>query len=434
MEKSVKTTYLTRVTLISLFILCTALTGKSAQAMTKGKDIEVKKDTITQPQERINVLQYSMLSHYQPEHKPFAGKGMSALLNHTFLQFGYDCSYQASIGNVEFTPAQGFHGSIGGEINKFWTLRLHGGYSLVEERSKLDNLHTGFVRLDAMLNFTSWLYGYRPDRQWNVLPYAGVGVNASYHLENLKFGPSAELGMEIRTRISKYGHIYVAPYLTMSQSKMEYEYSQNWRDYDSNLGLRVGLLYYIHNEDLGEEGPLHIIGHLLDDSFIEVAYGQSRWKYQGTDHPKDWNTFSQVSIGKWINPVFGIKGGIGLGEGYYGIFEGMVNPIRLIMGEPEEIVGSNPMLEDIRRFHLNVSGGFIVGLSDRETERINVRRPVQGWTASVQGLYDITPSCAIFVAPRVMGSYSWLQKQRAVRPYADLQLQLQVGLRFNLDY
>ncbi len=434
MDRLVKTTYLTRVTFIGLFLLCTALTGQPVWAMKNGNEIEAKRDTITQPQERINVLQYSMLSHYQPEHKPFAGKGMSALLNHAFLQFGYDCAYQAGIGEMKYTPAQGFHGSLGGEINKFWSLRLHGGYSLVEDRRQLNNIHTGFMRLDAMLNFTSWLYGYRPDRQWNVLPYAGIGANATYHLENLKFGPSAEVGMEIRTRISKYGHIYVAPYLTMAKNKIEYEYSHNWREYDSNIGLRVGLLYYIHNKDLGDEGPLGIIKHALDDSFIEVGYGQNRWKYQGTDHPKDWNTFSQISVGKWINPYFGIKGGLAVGEGYYGIFEGLVDPIRLIMGEPEELTTSNPMLEDLRRFHLNASTGFVVGVSDRKTERINVRRPIQGWTASVQGLYDITPKCAIFVAPRVMGSYSWLQKKRAVRPYADLQLQLQVGLRFNLDY
>lgn len=431
MDIKEETTTMTRLKLFGMALLCTVLAGQKTWAASDESLDIVQQDTITQPQGRINVLRYSMLSHYKPDNQEFTGRGFRGLLNHAFVQFGYDTGIQAPIGSLDYIVGHGVHGSIGGDVSPHWAFRLHGGYSFIEEKRNLDNLHSAFMRVDAMFNATSWLQGYRSDRQWNVYPYAGLGVSASYHHKNLRFGPTAESGLEIRTRMSRYGHIYVAPYLAASRSKIEYEDNRNWRDYDINAGLRVGVLYYIHNKDVGDEGMFNVIGHALDNTFVELITGQSRWKYEGH---KDWNSFTQINVGKWINPYFGVKAGVALGAGYWGQIEGLVNPITLLFGVPDESTPTDPMLEDLRRFHLNLSAGLIAGYSDRQGETINVKRPMNGWTASVQGLYDLTSNCSVFVAPRVVGDYGWNKKDRKVTSYSDLQFQIQFGLRFNLDY
>ncbi len=423
---------MTRLKLFGIVLLCTLLTRHNTWAASTRSQDEAKQDTITQPQNRVNILRYSMLAHYKPQNEKFSGRGFKGLINHAFIQGGYDYALQAPIGTLNYIVGHGIHASIGGDVSPYWAFRLHGGYSFLEEKSHLNNLHSAFIRTDVMLNATSWLFGYRPDRQWNVYPYAGVGASAGYYKKTLTIGPTAEGGLEIRTRISKHGHIYIAPYLTASKSKIEYKDNRNWRDYDVNAGLRIGVLYYIHNKDISNDGMFNVIGHVLDNSFIEVITGQSRWKYESHI---DWNSFTQINVGKWINPYFGVKGGISMGSGYWGQIEGLINPVTILFGVPDDSSPVDPIVEDLRRFHVNISGGLVAGYIDRDSQtNIQIKRPVHGWTASIQGLYDLTSNCSVFVAPRVMSNYCWIEQSKNIHTYSDLQLQLQFGLRFNLKY
>lgn len=185
---------------------------------------------------------------------------------------------------------------------------------------------TTYLHADAMLNANNVLAGYAPDRFWNISPYLHFGLLTS----------------QLPARYHNNGHEFVAGFGLMNTFKITDRLSV-YADFrpmffkqdlpldasnpSSVMPVLAGFMYNFGRTGWGGKSLVNgsfrekdgdkytglVAGRFTDNTFVMVGAGiQGVYKYQTAP------TFAyDISLGKWINPIFGVRVGFGGGKMTY---------------------------------------------------------------------------------------------------------------------
>lgn len=98
----------------------------------------------------------------------------------------------------------------------------------------------------VMLNMSNLLFGYNPNRVWNVIPFAGAGVGRSMTYNRYAMGLSA--GVQSSWKVSKLLGVYLEGGWNRLESDFdgftaERSSSRGWESHDNHLYAEVGLTF-----------------------------------------------------------------------------------------------------------------------------------------------------------------------------------------------
>lgn len=136
-----------------------------------------------------------------------------------------------------FTPGLGLRTKVQG----IWGKRVGDNDN---NNSKLDNGNKYWILQEhIMFNVSNLIFGYNPDRVWNVIPFVGGGVGRS--MTHNFYGMGLSAGVQSSWKLSKLLNVYLEAGWNRYEGDVD-GYDQNygdrgWTSHDNNLYAELGL-------------------------------------------------------------------------------------------------------------------------------------------------------------------------------------------------
>ncbi len=136
-------------------------------------------------------------------------------------------------------------GHLGGWITPVHGIRLGADVGLLSVHKGIGRTWFGAARADYLTNLSSLLYGYKPDRRFELISAIGLEYQRTCQTG---YGWGHELGIEAalqcRFNVASSMYVFIEPRLVV-QSGTHYDHQYDWRRFKSDVSLNVGLGYRI---------------------------------------------------------------------------------------------------------------------------------------------------------------------------------------------
>ncbi len=113
--------------------------------------------------------------------------------------------------------------------------------------SAIDNSHKYWVAQgQAMLNMSNLLFGYNPERVWNVIPFAGAGIGRSMTVN--RYGVSLSAGIQSAWKLTDRLGVYAEAGINTLSADFDgvsgnFYNHRGWDKRDNNLYAEVGVTF-----------------------------------------------------------------------------------------------------------------------------------------------------------------------------------------------
>ena len=336
--------------------------------------------------------------------------------------------------------------SVGYEFNRHSGLRLSGIYVQIPRSHTRQQLQSVGVDLDYTFNLTNYMYGYDPKRVFNFGLVPGIGlIYASRHDEH-SLTLKAQLGLHLGFNLGQTTEVYAEPWFGLTDDKVNLS-TNNPAAYDVLYGVRVGAAVRLRPRS----------GSSIPDStnhkpFFEYAQGLALPLGLSVKGMHTLGTNYHLSIGEWINPVFGLRLGFAASQYYWdAVAESstMIDGIQVhpayktwytganISGRLEVLL--NPLnfgkhKEGTRAWDLNIGLGAEFGWLMKNGvpgTPYGIRKYYYGLTAAPQVLYRFDSRNSFFLEPRItLINYSIpYSNTDGSKAYSDKVLTFAAGVR-----
>lgn len=336
--------------------------------------------------------------------------------------------------------------SMGYEFNRHSGLRLSSTYVQIPRSNTRQQLQSLGIDLDYTFNLTNYMYGYNPNRIFNFGVVPGIGlIYASRHNEH-SLTLKAQLGFHFGLFLGQTTEVYAEPWFGLTDDKVNLSVN-NPAAYDILYGLRIGTAVRLRprSVDCSPDSTNH-------KPFFEYAQGFALPIGLTVKGKHTVGTSYRISLGEWINPVFGFRIGIAASQYYWDAIteeKTVVDGIQVhpsyqtwytganISGRLEIIL--NPLnfgknKEGIRDWDLNIGLGAEYGWLIKNgvpgTE-CGIRKYYYGLTAAPQLLYRFDSRNSFFIEPRVSLVYYNIPYSNTdgSKAYSDKLLNFMAGVR-----
>ena len=209
------------------------------------------------------------------------GAGVMLSTNDQKADFGDRIGWKANLAVGKwFSPIVGLR--VGAEINKMKGVaaQVPGSLGVRTDRDMIDRKYAqdfnnigGFG--DAMINVTNWWCGYKPNRFYNAIVYAGLGVHWVYERENQGDGDwkyagghgqsrnfSARAGLLNTFALSNHVNLLLDLRFDMLQDHVDGWGNRTWVEYPSAL---LGLSYKFNKTEWNAP-VVPVCGQVIDNS------------------------------------------------------------------------------------------------------------------------------------------------------------------------
>ena len=436
-------------------------------AMSSSLTIHAQEDKTTEKPK--NLLDYSMLDAYRPNHNSFSGSNV--LMKHLYITGGVDFVRQTSKGSFDYNTGTGGYLNVGTSFSPLWGGRISFGYSNLDEKKMIHSLRTVYGTADALFDLSSFIYGYKPYRLIDSKAFVGLGWETTRYEGINTASPLFSGGLQFGLQLNSHTRLSLEPYVLLGKNRVPNQADENWHQYDMNYGVKVGLQYSLNswNEEGSKEKS--VLSGLFDDSFIDIGVSANSVSKTKDVSAVDSRLASQLSaggeiaLGRWITPMAGLRIGLGLSHTNWGSYVatsprlvedgGSTSETALIVSDPSSVIGLrqetyfdaslellfNPLAgwrdasDDIA--HLTFHGGLTIGsvkkytFTSTESARLNTT----GWKVGPDFSLDMTPSVALYISPNFYKTsyavpYSNYPESES---YDDNRTQIQVGLRIRTN-
>lgn len=415
----------------------------SASAVTKVPADSLQKKSVPFQSESIdfNPLDYQMQKRYLEKGKPFKTKHF---YDHIFMGAfsGFDRIVPRGGVNKDGLPFGLF---IGNQFSRLHSLRLMGTYTtwtLPETRYRMKQAS---IDLDYLFDFSSYLYGYNPYRRFSVSGLIGVG-----YLKNSYYGDrhdifKGQVGLHLALGVGTNLQFFAEPYVAVASGEVDVYTQSSVLNYDVMYGLRAGLAISLNSAE-GYRRDSVYNGNL----FFELSQGITCFANGNLPFLKTMGTGYQFSVGKWFDPVLGLRATASVSDYYWnssiepatvgspeyetlckgamfsGRLEALVNPLNFFRSMRES---------DYHVFDVNLIGGAEYGwkINPMEGAPASLRCKYWGGTAAVQFLYNADANTSIFLEPRYTHGIYKIPYQNAAmdKKFVDQFVFLSAGVRIN---
>lgn len=308
---------------------------------------------------------------------------------------------------------------FGLSLSKFFSayngLRIGG--ELSKARREKDNVMLGMggVYADHLFNLSSYLYGFRPYRRFEIISAQGIGANFSSLAGRKDKSFDAHWGLMFRVNLGNHLDIYVEPQIAVYTDGADLY--TNWRRYDLGYSAMFGASYRMgRTYRMPGAEPLP---PMMENTFISFGSGvrsQLSGHTAAMGFGRAMGNEISLSAGKWFLDPLGIRmaltasyngwkpsktDGLDLMSVYAGgRFEFMFNPFML--GGREEL----PV------FSVIPFAGAEVGLAQRQTVTAPISKYI-GFSGGLQFKYQASDNLAIYLEPRYSClNYAFFDNQR----------------------
>ena len=359
----------------------------------------------------FNALDYTL---QKPLGNPSFPEGEKGFGHHLF--FGVNAGGTYISNNVLEKGHTGFNvgAHIGGWFTPVHGMRLIGNFGKYSKSSGDFDVTSGSIRADYLLNLTSLLRGYNPDRKFELVGATGLMYkNLNQHgAKGGNFGLAASLQMRYNLANSLY--VYLEPEVSMLAGP---EGSRLYTD----LALSIGLGYQLQPGRRNAEGTVKFMQSPEDNIFYGVAGGLFSFNNPGA---KMNSPIATAFLGKMFSSTSGLQ----LTGRYGHIHKGLVPGSKNIgIGSLDYVLNLNNAFSGYRPddlFQMMISVGPSVAMAQ------NTHKFYPGIHGALTGLFQLSHNWGVFVSPQVYGFTNGFNRTIGVgkRPMISIDL----GVRYTV--
>ena len=230
----------------------------------------------------------------------------------------------------KLTPMTLGHVHLGKQINWVSSIRFGGELGLAFLKGKPSGYRYFEGDIDYMLNLSSYLYGYRPDRPFEVSPFFGVGVsyqklNANLNNPKHEWDYNAHAGIQFKFFAGTHSSLAFEPQVMLMSNHTDMDFTQpDFHKYDVAFKTNVKYIYYFDNRlsykfNAGEfkKHFQDFQRYFRDDAesvnerrpiFLEYQGGMSMFGNMKNIKPSDsWGPSFSAYAGWWMSSATGIR-------------------------------------------------------------------------------------------------------------------------------
>jgi hypothetical protein len=226
------------------------------------------------------------------EHKTFG--------DHLFISGGVGMS--TSGGD---RPAAHGEVSLGDWISPVHGWRLSANAGLYDVKEGYRYVGYGGVSLDYLMNLTTLLRGYDPDRKFELI--GGLGAEYQRLYSNGSWGNRAGVrgSLQARFNVGSSLFLYVEPQLKLTAGTRYRGIYDNFRRFRPEVGLNVGLGYRLLQGAARREGASEFYN--IDDSHIFFGAGGGVASFIRGGNRNTISPVGEVYVGKWLSSAAGLR-------------------------------------------------------------------------------------------------------------------------------
>lgn len=323
--------------------------------------------------------------------------------------------------NYDLTMVYG--GMLGYQFNRLHSLRLTGNFGHYTSDNMPESMWNAAIDISYAFNLSNYMYGVKEKRWLDFSPVIGVGINMSKNSVWNNKSLFGRFGINIDRALSGNSHIFVEPYMTVTNDGFNGKGGNNPRRYDIEWGIYGGMRLDLRPDTAKQK---LYMPDFNPNMFVDFAIGPNM--YWVKSHPdqtftKTIGTNYQLMFGKWFDPIFGARIGLMSGDFFWRhdkqnsigfsnatISEESKTYYRGGLAAARFEIMMRPMnfftkwREMPHKFELNVSAGVDLGAY----YKINVRNYGEvnkmyiGYTMAFDVLYRIAPDTWLFIEPRAL--------------------------------
>jgi len=343
-------------------------------------------------------------------------------------------------------PVAGF---LGYEFTRLHSLRLSGSYMEYAVKGSNKSIKQLGLDLDYMFNVSSYLYGYRRRRMFQLSGLLGVGAIETHLNGEVHRVLKGQVGAHMAFRMGGNSEIFLEPFMALATDQVDHSGNANPSIYDVLYGVRAGL-----SLNFRSTGDYYKNTNYNGNLFFDFSQGAAMYYSRGgLPIIKTMGTVYQAAMGKWLNPVVGVRGSLSVSDFYYGYeklrgtkvsgikvrptyehyfkgylfaarMEAMLNPVHF---SPRW--RKTPHYVDLNLL-LGGEYGWMMKPHMKDTPGA-LKCYYKGITGAMQLLYNVNTSTSVFVEPRaLMAVYNVPYKNSAQKKsYTDKIGYVSAGVR-----
>ncbi|MGL5958322.1 MAG: hypothetical protein ACRCZZ_06995 [Phocaeicola sp.] len=384
----------------------------------------------------FDAVKYALQKQYKAPDAPFLKERFS-----DNLFFSVSGSFEGV--SSDYNPYKiggGVQLSVGKWFSRYHAARFMFGFTS-NEQALAPSLKRYALQLDHLFNLSAFTMGYQPQRTFEVLTVAGVGLQTSQLDQSNQVAADLHLGLQFKIRSTSRLHFFVEPLFTAtSQSILQLSAADD--RYIFGYSARVGMSY-----TLGERRSVDNNHHfpLGENSFLNASAG-IQLPLSGLEGSGVGPSF-HLAIGKWVTPYLAFRLGINSatntwhwanykddperGTSFYQCYEAST----YLGGRLELMINPLPffgLAVDESRFQLRLLGGGELGYMKKTNEKKPIGTNYSGFSTGLQLGYVVDDNSLIYLEPR----FSWLtyslpyQDINASKKFTDPLFSLHLGVEF----
>lgn len=383
----------------------------SAPLETPADSVKTKADDKSKGLDNLNFNPEDFL--FQPRYVEQGAAFRNRFLDHLYAGFVTGMGRMVPRGQLPLKTSMPFGAMVGYDFNRLHGLRAtvtHTNFDLKNADGTISQWEGG---LDYVFNLTNYLYGYNKQRLVHISPTLGVSyIHSALHGEK-KGVVSGQVGLNVGLGLGRNARFFIEPYAAAMGDAADFSGQRNLSRYDIRYGIETGLTVNLDNtNDFYGTEVVYTRGF-----FYELAQGLTLYNSPDLDFMKTMGTGYRVSVGRWFDPVTGLRLSAHGSEYYWSYdataatetrpaydthykgsmfamrLEGLVNPLNFI-----------PYWRRMRHpFELNVAVGGEYGWMSKyipKTEN-GLKTFYAGFTGAISALYNMDKETAFFIEPRI---------------------------------
>lgn len=230
----------------------------------------------------------------------------------------------------KLTPVTLGHIHVGKQINWVSSFRVGGELGLGFLKGKPSGYRYAEADIDYMLNLSSYLYGYRPERPFEVSPFIGIGLQyqklaANNYPKSKKseWDYNAHAGVQLKFFAGSHSSLAIEPQVMLMSNHSNMDFTQpDFHKYDWAFKTNFKYIYYFDNRlsykfNAGEfkKRFQDFQRYFREDDadsrrplFLEYLGGMGYIKNLGNTSPSDtWGQSFSAYAGWWMSNATGFR-------------------------------------------------------------------------------------------------------------------------------
>ncbi len=356
----------------------------------------------------FNAIDYTLQRRKRPADKVEFKN--TRFMDNTFLMLSGGIQRLAPWGMHHFDVGPDLSVSVGKALNPANMFRagISAGYwNRNTDQSKL--VHGG-LQVDHLFNISSFALGYDPGRIFEVSTVEGIGYHLSSFGKEVKQVFEAHLGLQLKLHPFSRMDFVLEPRVTFYSDGVDHSGGSNWHKYDLAYGALAGINYRFTTSEVNLSSDSFFPENgWLSNTFVSFSGGvQAPFSPDGISLSNAVGPSANLSVGKWLMPLFGVQLSAYAGFNRWGAKErpGEYYLSAYAGGRAELLVDllSFFTARQDNRFGVVAMAGVDFGKMSKRIELPyhKIKDGYVGATAALQLKYYVRDNIGIFLEPRIL--------------------------------